>query len=182
MNELFYIIKKYLPRVFYPLYIEYSYLKIVNRWCNLNNPKTYTEKMQWGKLNRKDSLLGKLSDKIAVRSWVEERIGSEYLIPIIGHPFCSVDEIDFDELPNKYVIKANHGSGFNYVVNNKDEIDVGIVKKKVALWLKHNYAFYSMELHYKDIMPRLYIEQNIIEEGMSDLPDYKFFCFNGKVF
>lgn len=182
MNELYYSIKKCMPRFLYPLYMERTYYKRLHRRCNLSFPKTYTEKMQWGKLYRDFEILGNLSDKITVRKWVENRIGREYLIPMIGQPYSSVDEIKFEELPDSFVLKANHGSGFNFVVKNKADIEIDNVKKMAAWWLGHNYAFFSMELQYKGIKPLLYIEKNILDEGIDDLTDYKFFCFNGKVF
>ncbi len=182
MNELYYSIKKYMPSILYPLYLEYAYYKNLHRWCNLKKPETYTEKMQWGKLNRNAETLGRLSDKIAVRKWVEERIGREYLIPMIGNPYSSINEIKFEELPDRFVIKANHGSGFNYIVNNKADLNIDKIKKLASWWLNHNYAFFSMELQYGGIKPLIYIEKNILEDGIEDLPDYKFFCFNGKVF
>jgi hypothetical protein len=177
-----YTIKKLIPSVFYPLLIKLKYRSVFGLKCNLRNPKTYSEKMQWAKLNRTDALLTRLSDKIEVRNWVREKIGEEYLIPTIGTTYDNAEEIDFDVLPKRFVIKANHGSGFNLVVNDKSILDYSDVRKTLNKWLKLNYAYTSFELQYKGIIPKLYIEKNIAPQEINDLPDYKFFCFSGKVF
>lgn len=175
-------VKRNLPRCLYGMYVCYKYQKVMGKKCNLNNPKTYTEKVQWCKIHRRDPLLTRLSDKIEVRPWVEDKIGAEYLIPTIGEVFNSADEMELDSLPDRFVIKANHGSGTNLIINDKKEITYDKIRKIANGWLNENFAFNSFELQYKDIQPRLYIEQNLLAEGMRDLPDYKFFCFNGKVF
>jgi hypothetical protein len=113
---------------------------------------------------------------------VAETIGEEYLVPLLGDIYKAADEIDFDNLPDRFVIKANHGCGFNYLVTDKSKIDINSVKKKVNDWLRVNFAFNSLELQYKFIEPQIYIEKNLLSEDTTDLPDYKFFCFNGKVF
>ena len=181
-KRLIICIKKNLPQHFYGLYICYKYKKVLGKKCNLRNPKTYTEKIQWSKINRTDPIISKLSDKIAVRSWVLEKVGAEYLVPTIGGVFSSVNEMNFEVLPDKFVIKANHGSGYNLVVNNKSELDLDKTKKIIEGWLEENFAYNTFEMQYKDISPKLYIEQNLLSGDMNDLPDYKFFCFNGKVF
>ncbi len=177
-----YALKRIMPKMLYPYVINHQYRNSIGRNCNLNEPVAYTEKMQWCKLNRKDPILTRLSDKIRVREWVKERIGNEYLIPVIGQTYGNANEIDFDKLPDSFVIKANHGSGYNLVVEDKRKIDVDASKRELNKWLKQNYAFESYELQYKDIIPQLYIEEYIVPDGEMDLPDYKFFCFNGKVF
>lgn len=171
-----------MPPICYPLLLKYKYRKALGKKCNLKNPIAYTEKVQWAKLHRKDPLLTMLSDKIEVRKWVEDKIGKEYLIPTIGGVYSSPAEIDFDSLPERFVIKSNTGSGNNIVVNSKDEIDIKDLKEKIDKWSDYEFAYSSLELQYKGIIPKIYIEKNILEDGMDDLPDYKFFCFGGKVF
>ncbi len=171
-----------MPHSLYSLYIKIVYKRKIGKKCNLRNPQAYTEKIQWSKLYRTNDLITQLSDKIAVRKWVKSRIGSEYLIPCIGGIYKSADEIDFDSLPDSFVIKANHGSGFIIIVNNKCEADFDYIRKKIKGWMKTNYAFVSMETQYKSIRPLIYIEKNLLSGSREDLPDYKFFCFNGKVF
>lgn len=181
-REVIIKIKKHMPKKCWGMYVSYKYKKIMGKKCNLKNPRTYTEKIQWSKINRNDPMISRLSDKVAVRSWVKEKIGAEYLIPIIGKAYSSACDIDYDSLPDSFVIKANHGSGLNIVVDDKKEISFDDIKDKANSWLNQNFAYNSFEMQYKDIMPKIYIEKNLLENGEIDLPDYKFFCFNGKVF
>jgi hypothetical protein len=92
-----------------------------------------------------------LADKYLVREWVKERIGEEYLIPLLG-VYDKFDDIDFDKLPNQFVIKCNHGSGMNIIVKNKAELNLAEAKAKVDKWMSTNFAFcVGYELHYRDI-------------------------------
>lgn len=181
-DNLKYVIKQSMPQVLYPLFLRYKYKKRVGKQLNLTTPITYTEKIQWSKLNRQSPLLTELSDKIKVRDWVANKIGEEYLIPTVGGIYSKAGEIDFESLPDRYVIKTNHGSGTNIIVSDNSRINIESIKATLNSWLEHNFAYNSLELQYKDIEPKIYIEQNIMPEGVSDLPDYKFFCFNGKIF
>ena len=181
-RKIKYYIVKNIPAEMYPLCIELGYVKNVGKKCNLEHPCTYTEKIQWAKLHRRNQLLEMLSDKIRVRKWIEEKIGKDYLIPVLQGPYNSAEEIDFDSLPERFVIKANHGSGFNYVVNNKSEINLDKAIKTANSWLDINFAYTTLELQYQNIKPQLYVEENILNINVGDLPDYKFFCFNGKVY
>ncbi len=182
IHEFNYFVKKYMPDFLYPMMIQYKYKKNMGIACNLNNPQKYTEKMQWTKLYRTDPLLSKLSDKIEVRKWVEKKIGKEYLVPTVGNIYTCADEIDFGNLPEQFVIKANHGSGYNIVVDNIKELDIEAVRGKLNDWLKHDFAFNSFEFQYRNISPKIYIEKYLSVGNSGDLPDYKFFCFGGKVF
>ena len=120
-----------------------------------------------------------LVDKYACREWVAERIGGEYLVPLLG-VWDSFDEIDFDTLPDKFVLKANHGSGWNVIVKDKKSLDIQETKKKFNKWMNTNYAFINgFELQYMNIRPKI-IAEAYLENGNNDLYDYKVFCFNGK--
>lgn len=157
---------------------EFFYLK-TGKFLDLENPKTFNEKTQWLKLYDSTPLKEKLADKILVRDWIKEKIGEEYLIPMIG-TYDSFEDIDFTVLPQKFVIKCNHGAGYNIVVKSKDELDILYVKNKVNHFLKTNFAFQNgFELHYKNIKPRILIEE-YIENNNEDIYDYKVWCFNGK--
>ncbi len=182
MEEMSFYIKRILPESFYPLYIQYKYWRVFGRYCNLNKPLKYSEKIQWAKLHRRNELLTTLSDKVLVRKWVADRIGEEYLIPTIGKVYSKPEDICFGELPSKYVIKVNSGSGFNVIVNDSSTIDIEAIKKDLDRWLSYNYAFSLYELQYKNIEPKIIIEKNLMDNGIIDVPDYKFFCFGGKVF
>lgn len=181
-KKIIFQIKKHIPRFMYPIIIEWTYFKTFGRLFNFFTPKTFNEKIQWGKFHRTNRIITELTDKICVRNYVKEKIGEKYLIPVIGENYKDAKEIDFKSLPKSFVIKANHGCGYNYIVKDKSELDIDKVVEILNGWLKNGYAYNLFELQYKDIIPRLYIEQNLLEEDMEDLPDYKFFCFGGKVF
>ena len=148
---------------------------------DLDNPKTFNEKIQWLKLNYRDPLMTKCADKVGVREYVKEKIGEEYLVPIIGI-YNSVDEIDFDSLPNQFVAKVNWGSGQNIIVKDKSKLDVEDAKNKLSEWMKpeSNHYYMGLEWAYKDIEPKIIIEE-YLEQLDGDLYDYKFYNFNNAV-
>lgn len=158
--------------------IRVTYRLKIGRWPNLDSPQTFTEKIQWIRLHDRDPLKTKLADKYLVREWVAEKIGNEYLIPLLG-AWDSVDEIDFEKLPNQFVLKANHGSNMNIIVRNKDEINLNEIKKKCRKWLKTNYGKAHYEMQYSNI-PRKIVAEKYMETESGDLPDYKVLCFDGK--
>lgn len=153
----------------------------IGKSLDWNNLVTYTEKMQWAKLFDKDERKVTLSDKYAVRSWVEEKVGSEYLIPLVGK-WDSYKEINFKELPEQFVLKTNHGSGDAIIVRNKKNISLAKkieMKRKIQDALRQDYGARFCEWHYSKIKPCIIAEQ-YIESGETDLQDYKFLCFDGK--
>lgn len=146
---------------------------------NLDHPATYNEKIQWMKLNEKNPLKTQYSDKYEVRDFVRRTIGDRYLIPLLG-VWERVEDIDFDTLPAKFVLKATHGSGWNIIVRDKHFMNVAEVKRKLNYWLNRNFAYCNgLELHYKDIKPRIIAEQ-YMENFDGELHDYKVWCFGGK--
>ena len=155
------------------------YKRISGIELDLENPKTYNEKIQWLKLYDSTPLKTRLSDKYLVRDWVTEKIGGEYLIPLLG-VWDSFDEINFDNLPNDFVLKANHGCGWNIIVRDKGIFDKDDAKSKFLKWMNLNFAFhYGLELQYLNIQPKI-IAEEYIENRDQDLYDYKVFCFDGK--
>ena len=149
-------------------------------YLNLDKPKTFNEKIQWLKLYDSTPIKTRLADKYLVRDWVAEKIGGQYLIPLLG-VYDSFDEIDFDKLPDQFVIKCNHSSGWNAIVTDKSQINIHDLKEKFDKWLATNFAYcIGLELHYRDIPPKIIIEQFVSNDGKA-LYDYKFWCFNGKV-
>ena len=154
------------------------YKKKTGKTLDIDNPKTYNEKIQWLKLYDSTTLKSELADKYKVREWVKEKIGEEYLIPLLG-VWDSFDDIDFDKLPNKFVLKCNHGCGFNLIVKDKSKLDIKKAKKKVNKWLSKDYGYKGCELHYLKI-PKKIIAEEYIENTKGDLFDYKIWYFNGK--
>lgn len=147
---------------------------------DLDHPQSFNEKIQWIKLHDITPLMTKLADKYLVREWIAEQIGDQYLIPLLG-VWDSFDEIDFEQLPNRFVLKCNHGSGMNLVVKDKNSIDMAVAKTQFDQWIATNYAFAGMglELQYKNI-PRKIIAEEYIEQMDADLLDYKIHCFGGE--
>ena len=147
---------------------------------NLENPRTFNEKLQWLKLYYHDPLMTKCADKYLVREYIKETIGEEYLIPLIG-VWDRVEDIDFDKLPNQFVLKVNWGSGQNIIVKDKSKLDIEETKNKLRYWMQptSNHYYYSYEWCYKNIKPKIICEE-YIEQMDGNLLDYKVFCFNGE--
>lgn len=173
-----YFLFKHLPKTAWPMMIKMTMRIELGEKVDLRNPKTFNEKNQWFKLYDRRSIKTKLADKYEVRNWVKETIGDKYLIPLLG-VWDSFEQIDFEKLPEKFVLKATHGCGCNIVVNNKSSFDMPSARRDFNKWFKTNYAYYTGELHYETIKPRIIAEQ-YLENGGGDLYDYKVFCFNGK--
>lgn len=132
---------------------------------NLSNPQKFNEKIQWLKLYDSTSIKTRLADKYLVRDWVKEKIGEQYLIPILG-VWDKFDEINFEELPDKYVLKGVHGSGMNVIVRNDKPLDKKDAKKKFDFWMKSYYGIGPMqEWHYRDIPHRIIAEEYIGSGG-----------------
>ena len=155
------------------------YYKKMKRHLNFDRPRTFNEKIQWLKLYESTPIKTRLSDKFLVREWVREKIGEEYLIPLLG-VYNKFEDIDFEKLPNKFVIKCNHGSNYNIIVKNKYQLNLTEAKSKIEKWMKENFAFhFGLELQYRDIKHKIIIEK-YMDDGTGDLRDYKITCFNGK--
>lgn len=163
------------------IYLQLMYRLRMGRKLNLNAPSTFTEKMQWLKLyNRKPEYVI-MADKVKAKDWVSERIGSEYIIPTLG-VWQHAEDVDFDSLPDRFVIKCNHNSGKGmYICKDKREIDVNTVRAELAKGLKEDYFHHNGEWPYKEVPRRIIAEQYMEDkEHPGDLADYKFFCFNGE--
>lgn len=160
------------------LAIRYQYY--TGKKLNLENPVEFNEKIQWLKLYYHVPLLTQLADKYAVRSYVIEKIGKQYLNELYG-VYDNIRDIDFTKFPNKFVLKGVHGSSTNLIVTDKSNLDISKTKETLNNWLKHNqYQKVGFEWAYKDIKPRIICEAFIENDNTSDLIDYKFYCFNGK--
>ena len=148
------------------------------RFLNLKNPKTFNEKIQWMKLYDSTPIKTRLADKYLVRDWVKERIGEEYLIPLLG-VWDNFDDIDFSKLPQKFVLKCNHGCAYNIIVKDKNKLDYEKTKKRINKWMGRDYGKRSYEMHYSNIKRKI-IAEEYIENINDDLYDYKVWCFGGK--
>ena len=159
--------------------IKEQYKKKTGHELDLEHPKRYTEKIQWRKLYDNNPLYSRLADKYAVREWVKEKIGEEYLIPLLG-VWDRAEDIDFDRLPDSFVLKTNNATSTNIIVRNKKDINRKLIIGQLNNWLAYPFWAASGEFHYKDIPPKIIAEQFMQDEGKEDLPDYKFLCFHGK--
>lgn len=146
---------------------------------NLKNPKTYNDKIQWIKIYDHNPDYHKLADKLEVRKFVTDRIGAEYLIPVVGGPWDSCDDIDYDKLPNQFVLKCTHDSGGIVICHNKDSFDSKRASRFLGNRIKRDYYLHGREWAYKGLVPRVYAEKYLVDESGTELKDYKIFCFDG---
>lgn len=167
----------------YPKYIKKIYLTKMGEKLNLRNPKSINEKIQWLKIYDSTPLKTKLTDKILVKEWAKDKIGNEYVKPSIM--ICdSFDEIDFNNLPDKFIVKCNHGCKWHFYVKNKEkflkqENLYNLSKRQMEYWLSHNYFGLSdFEIQYKDIVPHILIEP-LLASPLDDEPEQiQIYCFN----
>lgn len=161
-----------------------TYLKILfairNKYkLNLDDPKTYNAKLQWLKLYYHRAILTELVDKYTVRKYIAEKIGEDYLVPLLG-VWEHFDEIDFSTLPQKFVLKTTHDSGGVVICKDINSFDKKKAKTKLESSLKNNFYYVGREWPYKNVKPRIIAEQYLSEFGEDSLKDYKIMCFNGK--
>ena len=160
-------------------YVKLLYRLRFNKPLNLKNPKTFNEKMQWLKVYDKNPLYTKMVDKYLVKAYVADQIGEEYIIPTLG-VWDSFDDIDFNMLPEQFVIKCTHDSGGLVICRDKSKLDKEAVRKKIEKSLKTNYYWHGREWPYKNV-PRRVMAETYMQDGDTEyLPVYKFFCFDGK--
>ena len=162
------------------LYIRLYYRAVFKKKIDLENPKTFNEKLQWLKFNDRNPLYTKLVDKYEVREYIKKKIGEQYLVHIYG-VWNKFEEIDFEKLPNQFVLKCTHDSGGIVICKDKSKLNLKEAKKKINKSLKRNFLYIGREWPYKDVKPRIIAEKYLQEENTEDLYDYKFMCFNGKV-
>ncbi len=172
------------------LYLKLFFYHVMGYHLDLENPKTFSEKLQWLKLYDRNSLYTIMVDKVKAKEYVANKIGCQYIIPTLG-VWKSVEEIDFDSLPSRFVIKCNHNSGNGmFICKDKSKLDIKKVCKGLRKGLKENYYKYGREWPYKDVPRRIIAE--VYMEGKNDkciegekfvksgnLRDYKFYCFDG---
>lgn len=163
----------------YPAKMAELYEKTVGKPLDWNNLKTWSEKMQWIKLYDATPIKTRLADKFLVRSWIAEKIGDEYLIPLIG-VWDNFDDIDFDAMPNQFVLKCNHGCAMNIVCRDKKTFDIESAREKINAWMSVDFGTSYFEPHYSNIKRKIIAEKFMTDGESFDLTDYKFLCFDGK--
>ena len=160
------------------LYIKLQYHSILGTWPNLKNPQTFNEKIQWLKLRDRKPVFTMMADKYLVKDYIEKNLGKEYVIPTYG-VWNRVEDIDYDGLPNQFVLKCTHDSGSVIVCRNKKKLNIEEANQKLRASMKKNGYWYGREWPYKDIPHRIIAEQYLEDPDSETIRDYKFFCFNG---
>lgn len=160
-------------------FLKKRYKKAFNRELNIDNPITFNEKLQWMKLFYHDQKMSICADKYLVREYIKEK-GLSEILNNVYRVYENVDDIEINKLPNKFVLKASHGSGWNIFCDNKQHFIWHQWKKVMNFWMHDNLYIYGREWVYKNMIPRIICEE-YLEQNEDILLDYKFFCFQGKV-
>ncbi len=161
-------------------FLKKKYYAKIGKPLNLTDPKTFNEKLNWLKLYYRNPLYPILADKYRVKSYVASKIGEEYIIPLLG-VWDSFDQINFDELPDQFVLKCTHDSGGLSICRDKKSFDIEKSRKKIERSLNRDYYYVGREWQYREI-PRKIIAEVYLEDAVTgELRDYKFFCFDGIV-
>lgn len=158
-------------------YLQKLYKAALGKELDWDNPQTFNEKLQWLKLYDRKPIYTTMVDKYEVKKYVAEKIGEEYIIPTLG-VWDNFDDIDFDKLPDQFVLKCTHDSGGLVICKDKRKLDIATAKKKMEKALRTSFYSEFREWPYKDVKPRIIAEQYMADES-GGLIDYKFFCFDG---
>ena len=160
-------------------YVRLLYLVKLKKPLQLKHPRTLNEKILWINLKGDIEQYSHLADKYKVRKYVEKTAGSQYLVDLYG-TYDSADEIDFDDLPERFVLKTNHGSRTNIICKSKKDLDIPAAKAKLEKWLKKDFYKPYRERIYKNIERKIICEQFLESADGKEPHDYKFFCFHGR--
>ncbi|MBR4903240.1 MAG: hypothetical protein IKZ53_01050 [Selenomonadaceae bacterium] len=170
---------KNLDTKFYPSVLVQQFQQRTGKPLDFNNLQTFTQKMQWIKIFGATPLKSHLADKYLVRYWIAEKIGAEYLIPLLG-VWNDFDDINFDDLPNQFVLKCNHGWNMNIIIRDKKSLDLREAREKINGWLAVDFgAQPALEVHYSRIDRKIIAEKFMRNGDLPDIDNYKFWCFNG---
>lgn len=174
-------IKRYISnRIPDKQYLKLRYKRTFGKKLNLDNPQTFNEKLQWLKLYDRRPEYTIMVDKYAVKKYVADKIGEEYIIPTLG-VWDNPDDIDFDALPNRFVLKCNHNSGLGMCIcKDKSKLDIEKVRSELRRGLMQDYYLTSREWPYKNVSRKIIAEEYIEDKGKAVPEDYKVYCINGK--
>lgn len=181
--NLQYMIGKNLPKVFYPIFLKLWFYRNSGKWLNLKSPKTFCEKIQWLKLYDCTPLKTQLTDKLLAKNYVRKLI-PELKIAKVYDVFDNLQNFNFDNLPNKFVLKVNHSCRANMLIDDKTTLTpqkIREIKKYFEEVLKINYTFWAgFEIQYAPIKPKLFAEEFLFNEHDISIIEYEVYCFNGK--
>lgn len=163
------------------VYLKTIFRCFMGKKLNIDNPQTFSEKLQWLKLYDRRPEYTRMVDKYEAKKYVADLIGEQYIIPTLG-VWDRVEDIDYDSLPNQFVLKTTHDGGGDGVVicKEKEQFDIVAANKKLSRSMKSNPYIKQREWPYKDVRPRIIAEQFMVDESGYELKDYKFFCFDGE--
>ena len=161
------------------LYLSILFRQRLGYAMNWENPQSFNQKLQWMKLYDRNPLYSIYADKIEVRKFVAKTIGERYLIPCLG-VFNSAEEINYDSLPDRFVLKCNHGAKYNVICRDKYTLNIQETNANLNKWLNEKFWRIKREYHYKDIKPRILCEQYMEDEETEGLNDYKVFMLAGE--
>lgn len=159
------------------IFLKLCYYNRFGRKLNLNHPQTFNEKLQWLKLHDRNPEHTTMVDKIEVKKWVADRIGERFIIPTLS-VWERAEDIDFDSLPDQFVLKTNHDSGKVVICKDKSTLDISNARKILSDSLQQDYYILGREWPYKDVKRRIFAEKYVVTPN-DELSDYKFFCFDG---
>lgn len=162
------------------IFLKWVYKAHLHKSLDFDNPKGFNAKLQWMKVYDRKPEYTMMVDKLAVKEYIKQKIGEEYVIPTLG-VWNSVNEIDFDALPDKFVLKCNHDSRSVIVCKDKSKLDKEEAKLHLNKCLHTNLYWWGREWPYKNVKPMIFAEQFLEEPGENDLKDYKLMCFNGEI-
>ena len=162
------------------IFLRIRYYQLIGKRLNLENPVSFNEKLQWLKLHDRRPEYTMMVDKYAVRRYIADTIGERHLIPLLG-VWNNPEDIDFDTLPEQFVLKCNHNSGLGMLVcQDKSVLDVENTKKGLRKGLKQNYYLTGREWPYKNVVRKIVAEKYMVDDSKTELKDYKINCFNGE--
>lgn len=161
------------------IFLKISYKCAFNKKLNLDNPQTFNEKLQWLKLYDRNPKYTKMVDKYEVKEYVSNIIGKQYIIPTLG-VWDKFENIDFEKLPNQFVLKCTHDSGGIVICKDKNKFNYKDAERKINECLKRNYYYAGREWPYKNVKPRIIAEKYMEQKSKEELKDYKIMCFSGR--
>ena len=176
-RKLVAVVSNFSPKVASKIY----YKTKIGKKLNLEEPKLFNEKLMWLKLNKyaNNPLVTKCVDKYRVREYVKD-CGLENILNTLIKTYDSVEEINFEELPNKFVLKCNHGAGYNIICEDKSKLNIKEAKTKLKKWMKEDYWKYVAEVQYKGVRKKIVCEKFLESKDGNSIKDYKIYCFNGE--
>lgn len=158
--------------------ISNIYVARIGKTPNLKNPITYTEKVNADKINMGNEKCTLLADKYLVKNYIRDELGEKYVVPLLG-VWDKAEDINYDLLPDKFVLKVNNASGRNILVKNKKQLNIEDTNNQLNKWMSENYGYVGFSLQYRGIKPKIICEEYL--DGLAEnVYDYQFFCFNGE--